>query len=316
MKKKLAFVFPGQGSQSLGMLGGFEGHFPVVTETYQAASDTLGYDLWALVQQGPEVQLNQTEFTQPALLAAGVALWRLWKQQHGQAPDFMAGHSLGEYTALVCAGALDFTAAVTLVALRGKLMQEAVSPGRGAMAAIVGLDDEVLSDICQQAAQGQILSPANYNSIGQTVLAGEFEAISRAIELALSAQAKIAKIIPVSVPSHCALMQPAADRLAEYLQNVAITTPDVPVVNNVDVACYEQPEKIRSALVRQLFSPVRWVETVQYLIASGVECMIECGPGKVLAGLNRRINADVGTLTITTPESFQSALRTTTALPL
>ncbi|HVV68917.1 MAG TPA: ACP S-malonyltransferase [Gammaproteobacteria bacterium] len=316
MKKKLAFVFPGQGSQSLTMLGGFENQFPVVTETYQAASDALGYDLWALVQQGPEIQLNQTEFTQPALLVAGVALWRLWKQHPGQVPDFMAGHSLGEYTALVCAGAVDFIAAVTLVALRGKLMQEAVSPGRGAMAAIVGLENDVLLDICQHAAQGQILSPANYNSIGQTVLAGEAEAIARAIELALKAKAKIAKIIPVSVPSHCALMQPAAERLAEHLQNVMITTPAIPVVNNVDVACYDQPEKIRSALVRQLFSPVRWVETVQYLIAAGVDGMIECGPGKVLAGLNKRINADVETLTIATPESFQSALERTTALPL
>ncbi len=308
MKKKLAFVFPGQGSQSLGMLSELSAVHPIVADTFAEASTVLGYDLWALVQQGPEAVLNQTEFTQPALLAASIALWRLWKLQNGPQPDLLAGHSLGEYSALVCAEALDFADAVALVSLRGKLMQAAVGAGKGAMAAIVGLDDAVLSDICLQAAQGQVLSPANFNSVGQTVLAGETEAVNRAVELALQAKAKLAKIIPVSVPSHCALMKPAADRLAEYLQNVSIRAPNIPVVNNVDVSCNDEPEFIRSALVRQLYLPVRWVETVQYLAASGIENMVECGPGKVLAGLNRRIVTEVATLSINSPESFQSTL--------
>lgn len=308
MNSKIAFIFPGQGSQSIGMLSELADRFPHILDTYQEASEYLGYDLWQLVQQGPESQLNQTEFTQPALLAASVALWRLWQAQSGKSPAILAGHSLGEYSALVCAQSLDYESALRLVAMRGRLMQEAAGEGRGAMAAIVGLADEVVSEICEQAAEGQVLTPANFNAIGQIVLAGETLAVERAIALAKQAGAKIAKLIPVSVPSHCALMKPAADRLKKYLQQINIASPQIPVLTNVDVFCYDDPDQIRSALVRQLYNPVRWVETIQYLAKSGVGYCIECGPGKVLTGLNKRIDPSLITLNIDASDSLQKAV--------
>ncbi|BBB15241.1 malonyl CoA-acyl carrier protein transacylase [Candidatus Rickettsiella viridis] len=307
MSKKIAFLFPGQGSQAVGMLSELASHYPLIEETFAEASQALECDLWQLSQQGPAEQLNQTQITQPALLAASVALWRLWKKEGGKLPLLMAGHSLGEYSALVCAGALEFPTAIRLVAERGRLMQEAVPSGVGAMAAIVGLEDSALQELCASVAQDQVLSPANYNSIGQTVVAGNSEAVDRLVEKAKQAGAKLAKRIPVSVPSHCALMKPAAERLADYLNTVSFLAPQFPVINNVDVKAEETPEAIKDALVRQLFSPVRWVEIIQYLEKQGIEQLIECGSGKVLAGLNKRIT-DIPTLSIQNPDLFKNAL--------
>lgn len=295
---QLAFIFPGQGSQAVGMLQELVSQFPQIQQTYQEASQQLGYDLWELTQQGPEALLNQTEYTQPALLTASVALWRIWQSLGGEQPTYLAGHSLGEYSALVCADALDFAESVSLVALRGRLMQEAVKEGRGAMAAIVGLESESVQEICREEAKHQILAPANFNAPLQTVIAGEEEAVSRAIEVARRKGAKMAKKIPVSVPSHCLLMKPAADRLAERLLGMTLSVPRIPIVTNVDVVCYDDRPDIISALIRQLYNPVRWVECMEYLYQSGVRRLIECGPGKVLAGLNKRIHAELSTTSI------------------
>jgi [acyl-carrier-protein] S-malonyltransferase len=297
-----AFVFPGQGSQSLRMLCDFASTHPVVEETFAKASSILGYDLWKLTQEGPEAKLNQTEYTQPALLTSSIALWHIYQGTQTPNPNYLAGHSLGEYSALVCANAIDFGAAVQLVADRGRFMQEAVKPGEGAMAAIIGLTNEQVEDICKQAAQGEIVSAANFNAIGQVVIAGHTEAVRRAIELAKQAGAKIAKEIPVSVPSHCELMKPAAERLAKRLANINIKAPQIPVIHNVDVCSYASAEEIRSALIRQLYCPVRWVETIQYLVSHGVKTAIECGPGKVLAGLNKRIDSTFSTFSPTFEE--------------
>ncbi len=290
----LAFVFPGQGSQSVGMLADLAASYPQVEATFAEASEVLGYDLWKLVQEGPAEELNQTHITQPAMLSAGVAVWRVWQEKGGAQPAMMAGHSLGEYTALVCAGALAFKDAVALVAERGRLMQEAVPAGTGAMAAILGLEDEQVADVCAKAAEGQVLSPVNYNSPGQVVVAGQAEAVNRAVEVAKEAGAKRALLLPVSVPSHCALMQPAAEQLALKLADIEVNTPSIPVINNVDVTVADSPEAIRDALVRQLYSPVRWVETVRKMNADGADALVECGPGKVLAGLNKRIERGMG----------------------
>ncbi|PIZ04046.1 MAG: [acyl-carrier-protein] S-malonyltransferase [Gammaproteobacteria bacterium CG_4_10_14_0_8_um_filter_38_16] len=289
-----ALIFPGQGSQSIGMLSHLSEQFPQVQTLFSDASDVLHYDLWQLVQQDAE-KLNQTEFTQPALLAADVAIYECWKLSSTNTPQFLAGHSLGEYAALVCASALTFQDAIALVAARGKYMQAAVPNGVGAMAAIVGLDDDVVIQICDAASSIGIVSPANFNSIGQIVIAGESHAIEKAIALAQEKGAKIAKKIPVSVPSHCALMQPAANQMAEELKLVEIKKPLIPVIQNADVAFYEAPEKIRDALIRQLTFPVRWVETIQYMINKDVKKFLECGPGKVLSGLNKRISRDIVT---------------------
>lgn len=286
---KIAVVFPGQGSQALGMLADLAANYPVVEDTFAEASAVLGYDLWQLVQQGPAEELNKTWQTQPALLAASVAIWRVWQQQNGTKPVFMAGHSLGEYSALVCAGVLDFKQAISLVELRGKLMQEAVPEGTGAMSAIIGLDNEAIAKACEESAQGQVVSPVNFNSPGQVVIAGNKEAVERAGAACKAAGAKRALPLPVSVPSHCALMKPAADKMAIALENVTFSTPQYPVVNNVDVKVETSPEAIRSALVRQLYNPVRWTESVEFMAAQGVEQLVEVGPGKVLTGLTKRI---------------------------
>lgn len=307
MNKKTAFLFPGQGSQAIGMLAVFAKYYPVIRETFMLASHVLRFDLWELCQEGPETVLNQTENTQPALLTASVALWRVWQQQEGFKPTFMAGHSLGEYSALVCAGALDFMTAVDLVVKRGRFMQAAVPAGSGAMAAIVGLDNEKIQALCVSAAEGQVLSPANYNSIGQTVVAGDVAAVQRLLVQAKQAGAKLAKLIPVSVPSHCALMKPAAKQLARVLEDITIDVPNIPIINNVDVAIEHDPDLIKKALVEQLYKPVRWVEIIQQLEKREIEEMIECGPGKVLAGLNRRI-APIPTIPLLDPEILQDAL--------
>lgn len=292
---KTAFLFPGQGSQSVGMMSELAGHSPVIQQTFEEASAALGYDLWAIASEGPDEKLGQTQITQPALLAAGMATWRLWQSLGGSDPDFMAGHSLGEYTALVAAGAIDFSAAVTLVARRGEMMQQATPEGSGAMAAILGLDDDVLAGVCEQAAQGEVVSCANFNSPGQVVIAGNKSAVDRACTLASEAGARRAIPLAVSVPSHCALMAPAAAAMQEVLSATEIAAPRVPVLHNVDTGPRDSAEGIREALVQQLSQPVRWSATVQRMTGDGVLMMAECGPGKVLAGLNRRISREIAT---------------------
>lgn len=277
---QFAFVFPGQGSQTVGMLTELAATYPLVEETFREASDALGYDLWQLVSQGPAEELNKTWQTQPALLAASVAIYRVWQQQGGEQPALMAGHSLGEYSALVCAGVLNFADAVKLVELRGKLMQEAVPEGTGAMQAIIGLDDAAIRKACEESAQGQVVSPVNFNSPGQVVIAGNKEAVERAGAACKAAGAKRALPLPVSVPSHCALMKPAADKLAVALESITFNAPAVPVINNVDVKAETDAAAIRHALVRQLYSPVRWTESVEAMAAQGVTQLLEMGQVK------------------------------------
>ncbi|WKX27727.1 ACP S-malonyltransferase [Tatumella ptyseos] len=303
-----AFVFPGQGSQTVGMLAELAAEHAIIESTYAEASEALGYDLWQLVQQGPAEELNKTWQTQPALLAASVALFRLWEQQGGAKPALMAGHSLGEYSALVCAGVIGFADAIRLVELRGKLMQEAVPEGTGAMQAIIGLDDEAIRLACEESAQGQVVSPVNFNSPGQVVIAGNKEAVERAGAACKAAGAKRALPLPVSVPSHCALMKPAADKLAVALREITFNQPTISVVNNVDVKCETDSEAIREALVRQLYSPVRWTESVQVIAAQGETQLIEVGPGKVLTGLTKRIVDTLTASAINDPAAFSAAL--------
>ncbi|EMZ5840472.1 ACP S-malonyltransferase [Yersinia enterocolitica] len=305
---KFAMVFPGQGSQSLGMLADLASQFPIVEETFSEASSVLGYDLWQLVQQGPAEELNKTWQTQPALLTASVAIWRVWQHQGGKLPTMMAGHSLGEYSALVCAGVLDFKQAVRLVELRGKLMQEAVPEGTGAMYAIIGLDNESIAKACEESALGQVVSPVNFNSPGQVVIAGNKEAVERAGAACKALGAKRALPLPVSVPSHCALMKPAADKLAVALEEIEFQAPLFPVVNNVDVKTEVSPEAIRSALVRQLYNPVRWTESVEFMAAEGVELLLEVGPGKVLTGLTKRIVDTLAAAPVNDVATLTSAL--------
>ena len=304
----LAFIFPGQGSQSVGMLKDLSENFSEVTATFQEASDALGYDLWSLVQDGPVDKLNSTDVTQPAMLASGVATWRVWQAKGGATPAMMAGHSLGEYTALVCAGSLNFVDAVKLVSQRGQFMMQAVPAGTGAMAAILGMDDESVRKVCLEAAEGEILEAVNYNSPGQVVVAGNKSAVERVCVLAKEQGAKRAVELPVSVPSHCALMKPAAEQLAEVLSGISFNTPSIPVINNVDVIAANSEADIRDALKRQLFSPVRWVETIEKMTADGADQFNECGPGKVLVGLNKRINKTLTSTALLDTASIEAAL--------
>lgn len=285
-----AFVFPGQGSQSIGMLADLAAEFPIVEQTFAEASEALGYDLWQLVQNGPEADLNRTDKTQPVMLAAGIAVWRVWQSQNNFQPTFLAGHSLGEYSALVAAGAIDFKDAIQLVAKRGELMQQAVPAGEGAMAAILGLEDAQVIALCKEASIHGVVEAVNFNSPGQVVIAGAVSAVNQAIDLATAAGAKRALLLPVSVPSHCALMQPAAEQLATELAKTHIQAPLIPVIHNTSVTSSNNADEIRELLAKQLFNPVRWVETVTFLAAQGVDTLIECGPGKVLAGLTKRID--------------------------
>ncbi|MFB2636805.1 ACP S-malonyltransferase [Shewanella bicestrii] len=288
--ENVAFVFPGQGSQALGMLAELAGAQPIVGQTFAEASEVLGYDLWALVQDGPVETLNETDKTQPALLAASVAIWRAYVASGKAMPAMLAGHSLGEYSALVCAGVIDFKDAIKLVELRGQLMQQAVPAGTGAMYAIIGLDNDSIANACIEAAQGEVVSPVNFNSPGQVVIAGQKEAVERAAAACKAAGAKMAVALPVSVPSHCALMKPAADKLAIALNDVRFNAPSITVINNVDVASPTAVADIKDALVRQLYCPVRWSETVELMAEKGITQLVECGPGKVLTGLAKRIN--------------------------
>ncbi len=304
---KFAIVFPGQGSQAIGMLAELAQQFESVNNTFAEASDALGYDLWSLIQNGPVEDLNETFRTQPALLAASVAIWRVWKEQGLAQPTVIAGHSLGEYSALVCAGVIDFKEALKLVELRGQLMQQAVPAGIGAMYAIIGLDNDSIAKACEQAAQGEVVSPVNFNSPGQVVIAGNKDAVERAGVLCKEAGAKRALPLPVSVPSHCALMKPAADKLAEKLTEITFNTPQIAVINNVDVIAQTDPELIKQALVRQLHSPVRWTETVEKMAAEGVEQLFEMGPGKVLTGLTKRIKRSLSAAAVNTPAGLEAA---------
>ncbi len=308
MTKKLAIVFPGQGSQSVGMLSELYQQYPTVQATFAEASAALGYDLWALVANGPDTELNETHRTQPALLTASVAVWRLWQEQQGAAPAYFAGHSLGEYSALVCAGVLSLADGVKLVEKRGQYMQQAVPAGVGAMSAIIGLADEAIAKACAEAAQGEVVAPVNYNSPGQVVIAGHKAAVERAGEACKAAGAKRALPLPVSVPSHCALMLPAAEQLARDLANFNFASPSVPVINNVDVDSAADAAAIKDALVRQLYSPVRWTETIEYFAAQGVTEVLELGAGKVLSGLIKRINKELNTASVNDPASLTAAL--------
>jgi len=304
----LAFIFPGQGSQSVGMLKELSESFSEVSATFQEASDALGYDLWSLVQDGPAEKLNSTDVTQPAMLASGVATWRVWQAKGGLMPAMVAGHSLGEYTALVCAGSLDFVDAIKLVSQRGQFMMQAVPAGTGAMAAILGMDDEAVRQVCLDAAEGEVLEAVNYNSPGQVVVAGNKSAVERVCILAKEQGAKRALELPVSVPSHCALMKPAANQLAEVLSGISFNTPSIPVINNVDVIAAESEADIRDALKRQLFSPVRWVETIEKMSTDGADQFNECGPGKVLVGLNKRINKALSSNALLDTATIEAAL--------
>lgn len=304
---QFAFVFPGQGSQSRGMMNGYS-DFAVVRDTFTEASDVLKQDLWQLVAEGSDTDLNATVNTQPVMLTAGVAVYRAWKSQNGTKPAIMAGHSLGEYTALVAADALSFGDALPLVRYRAQCMQQAVPEGVGGIAAILGLDDDTVRAVCSEGAQGEVLEAVNYNSTGQVVIAGNRAAVERGMELAKAKGAKRAMMLPMSVPSHCSLLKGAAEQLREYLNNVTVQVPGIPVLHNADVAAYNDAGKVKDALVRQLFSPVRWVETVLAFGKQGITHNVECAPGKVLAGLNKRIDTNQQALAINDGEALKSVL--------
>ncbi|MCK5876663.1 MAG: ACP S-malonyltransferase [Candidatus Marithrix sp.] len=305
---KFAFIFPGQGSQTIGMLSELNSNYPIVKHTFDEASEILNYDLWKLSQEGPKETLNQTDKTQPALLAAGIAIWRVWQQQGGGKPELMAGHSFGEYTALVCSEALKYTDTVSLAESRGRFMQTAVSEGEGAMAAILGLSDEATIQACNDATQGQVVTAVNFNAPGQVVIAGHTDAVKRAIVLAKEAGAKKAILLAVSVPSHSSLMQPAAEKMQERLLEVEIISPTIPVIHNVDVTTKTVPDAIRAALVAQLHNPVRWVEAINKIADAGIDLLFESGPGKVLTGLNKRINKNLTTKPIIDSKTLEQAI--------
>lgn len=302
---KFAFFFPGQGSQSIGMMKGFEEQ-AIVRDTFQEASDVLSQDFWHMITE-PNEMLNQTIHTQPLMLTAGIAVWRTWQSEEGPAPGVMAGHSLGEYSALVAAGAIEFKDALPLVRYRAEVMQNAVADGVGAMAAILGLSEQDVRQVCSDAAQGEVLEAVNLNSPGQIVIAGHRGAVERGMEAALAKGAKRALPLPVSVPSHCALMRPAAEALRDYLNDLKVSAPAIPVLHNADVAAHDDPDKIKDALVRQLYSPVRWIETVEYIHEQGNANSAECGPGKVLTGLVKRINPDFPCVALTSMEAIAEA---------
>lgn len=306
--QKWAMVFPGQGSQSLGMLKDIAEAYPQVQETFACASTVLGYDLWQVVQENKAL-LDQTCFTQPALLTASIALWQIWQAESLPHPHCLAGHSLGEYTALVCAKALEFEVAVKLVAERGRLMQQAVPEGQGAMAAIVGLTKEQVQEICEMAADNDVVAPANFNADGQIVIAGHKAGVLRAVELAKQQQAKLAMVLAVSVPSHCHLMQPAAQQLAQILEKTNLQKPQIPVFNNVDVMIEMEPSAIKNALIQQLSHPVRWVDTIRRFAEQDVQLIVECGPGKVLAGLHKRIIPTIPTLSMGDAVALQNTMQ-------
>ncbi len=306
--KTLAFVFPGQGSQAVGMLSEIASRFPLIKETFDQASAALAYDLWDMVQNGEQEQLNLTERTQPILLTASVALWRVWQQQGGAQPALLAGHSLGEFSALVCANSLDFTDAVMLVRDRGQFMQTAVPVGEGAMAAVLGLEDGVIEAICTAASSHGVVEAVNFNSPGQVVIAGKVAAVEAAITLCKEAGAKRAMPLPVSAPFHTSLMLPAAEQLAGKIADLTLNSPDIPVVHNVHAQTEADPARIKDLLVRQLYSPVNWVGCVEFMVAAGIEATIECGPGKVLSGLNRRIHKPLTVFNIQDPAGLDKAL--------
>lgn len=306
MQNNLAFVFPGQGSQSIGMLGDFADQ-DVVKATFLEASNALGYDLWQLIAHGPAEKLNQTHFTQPALLTASVAIWRLWQAESGVMPSVLAGHSLGEYSALVCAGVISLAGAVTLVEKRGEFMQACVGDGVGAMAAVIGLDDQAIIDACAAAAQDEVVCAVNFNSPGQVVIAGHQGAVQRAGVLCKAGGAKRVLPLAVSVPSHCALMKPAARQLSQILEQISFNQPQIPVVNNVDVLIETSASAIKAALIKQLYSPVRWSETITKLSKDGVTQIIEAGPGKVLQGLNKRIDKSMTCVSVNNAASLAQA---------
>jgi [acyl-carrier-protein] S-malonyltransferase len=306
--QRFGFVFPGQGSQKLGMMAELASAHPLVEDTFKEASDALGMDLWLTAQQDPTNALDQTEVTQPVLLAASVAIWRIWNSQQAPMPSILAGHSLGEYSALVCAGVLEFTDAIELVHQRGLFMQSSVSAGAGKMAAIVGLENYQITEICEQAAEGQVVSAANYNSIGQTVIAGNVEAVERAMALCKEAGAKRALPLNVSVPSHCALMQPAAEKLQSALGEVSFSEARIPVIQNVNAEISSSAEHIKENLIKQLYAPVLWVDSIRLIHKAGANKLVECGPGKVLSGLIRRIEPEISCFGSDDPQSLESAM--------
>lgn len=306
MNKELAFVFPGQGSQQVGMLADLAESYPIIKDTFAEASSVLGYDLWELVQNDGE-KLNQTDKTQPALLTASVALWRLWREQNGEIPAYVAGHSLGEYSALVCADVMSFTDAVNLVRLRGEYMQQAIPAGEGAMAAIIGLDDTTVTGVC--AGVEGIVSAVNFNSPGQVVIAGHTQAVEAAMEAMKAAGAKRALPLPVSVPSHCELMIPAGEKLAQELAKIEFSTPTCTLIQNVSAQAVSDPDQLKANLLSQLSEPVLWTQSVELLAELGVNKTIECGPGKVLSGLNKRIVKGLDAVSIADKASFESLIK-------
>ncbi len=305
---KLAFVFPGQGSQKIGMLAGLAAQYPVVEETFNEASEVLDYDIWKLVQQGAQEDINLTERTQPILLASSVAIWRLWNARAGQQPLQMAGHSLGEWSALVCSGVVDFSDGLRIVRARGQYMQRAVPVGEGAMAAIIGLEDKAVMEACATAAEAKVVDAVNFNAPGQVVIAGSTAAVQRAIENCKNAGAKRALPLPVSAPFHTSLMKPAADKLSEIVNSVTFKAPKVPIVHNVHAQTEADPAKIRSLMLEQIYSPVRWVDCVKRLQLNGVTALVECGPGRVLNGLAKRIDRDLLAMATEDVADFDAAL--------
>ena len=306
----LALAFPGQGSQSVGMMAPFEA-LPGVRATFEVASGALGIDLWALVRDGPAQELEKTVNTQPVMLAAGIALWRAWKEMGGADPVVVAGHSLGEYTAMVAAGVLDFVETMKFVRVRAQVMQEAVPEGQGAMAAVLGLDDDAVRAVCAEASSAGVAEAANYNSPGQIVIAGDTAGVNRAMELAKARGAKRTVLLPMSVPSHCSLMRPAAERLRERIQSLQVRAPSIAFLNDVDAASEKEPVRIRDAMSRQLYNPVRWVDIVKAMGAQGATQVVECGPGGVLTGVNRRANPDLKAVALKDAQSLTDLLQAT-----